>query len=551
MWCDIRTLCLVGTLALAIGQVPCAVADPAHAHGKAADPALRRFDDFVTQQLRTWDVPGAAVAIVKDGKVIFAQGFGYRDLDKRLKVTPDTLFNIGSTAKAFTAMSVGQLVDEGRLSWDTPVRHHLPTFRLVDSFATERMTPRDLLTHRSGLPAHDVAWLSAEGHPTRQELMQRLQYLEPSQEFRTTFQYSNLSYLVASELVAKVSGKSWDRWVQTRIFDPLGMSRSNLSEAQTRQSADFALPYAHDDDARPLSPDVKVYGRVVPLFFQSYENCGGCASIYSNIVDMARWLLLHLEGGQYGGARIISPAALREMHSPQMLVTGGAQSPQLLMPRGYEEMPFEGYGFGWFISSYRGHSLLWHTGGAMGLSAMVSIMPKERLGIVVLTNMHRTPLRRVVVFNSYDRLLGLEPAPWGRRFKDEEAKVRAAAQSRSELQRKERLARDSARPARPLGDYTGSYFNPGYGTLTVGADGKGLSAVANGYTSRFLHDSDDLFVIDHAEVRGLAVMDADFQIAGLAFKADAEGRIRGVIVKGQSPEDLDVEFVKVLDSAER
>src|SRR5579885_1593422 len=188
---------------------------------------LEGIEDFVRRMLEEWKVQGCAVAIIKDGEILLSQGFGLRNTAEGLEVTPETLFPIASCTKAFTATSVALLADEGKLDWDTPVRKYLPSFRLFDSFATERMTPRDLVTHRSGLPRHDLMWYHSTR--SRQELFDRLQYLEPSKDFRSLWQYQNLMYMTAGYLAGEVAGQSWEDLVQKRLFDPLGMTSSNFS----------------------------------------------------------------------------------------------------------------------------------------------------------------------------------------------------------------------------------------------------------------------------------------------------------------------------------
>src|SRR5580658_8495174 len=212
----------------------------------AAAQKLDGFDAFANKELRDWKCDGFAIAIVQDGKVILSKGYGLRDVKKNLPVTDKTLFAIGSATKSFTVTSLGVLVDQGKLDWDKPVRDYLPDFRLWDQFATERMTPRDLVTHRSGLPRHDLMWYNSPF--TRQELFDRLRYLEPNKDFRTTFQYQNLMFMTAGYLAGHVAGTTWQQLVRKSIFEPLGMSGSNFSVNDMQKSADFSLPYTVVND---------------------------------------------------------------------------------------------------------------------------------------------------------------------------------------------------------------------------------------------------------------------------------------------------------------
>ncbi|MBO0777821.1 MAG: beta-lactamase family protein, partial [Ktedonobacteraceae bacterium] len=202
---------------------------------------LQGFEDFVQTTMQEWQLPGLAIAIVKDSAVILSQGFGKRNVAEDLDVTPETLFAIGSCTKAFTATALGMLIDEEKLNWDTPVRQHLPAFKLCDAVASEQATARDLLSHRTGLPRHDMSWYRSSS--TRDELFERLQYLEPSKGFRELWQYQNLMYMVAGYLVEVVSGQTWEDFVRQRIMEPLGMTGSNFATDASRQTSDYAMPY--------------------------------------------------------------------------------------------------------------------------------------------------------------------------------------------------------------------------------------------------------------------------------------------------------------------
>src|SRR5205814_7500103 len=215
----------------------------------AKNPAdtLSGFDDFANGALKSWNVPGAAMAIVANGKVVSAKGFGLRDVKNNLPVTPDTLFPIGSCTKAFTTFVLGQLVDEGKLEWDKPVGRYVPGFRMFDDVTSRELTPRDLVTHRSGLPRHDLVWYNNQDL-SRKEIVERLQYLPPSAELRQRFQYNNLMFLTAGYLIEQLTGTKWEQAVRARIFEPLGMARSNFADVDSQKTTDFAKPYRDDHD---------------------------------------------------------------------------------------------------------------------------------------------------------------------------------------------------------------------------------------------------------------------------------------------------------------
>ena len=203
-----------------------------------AKPNLGDFDDFVNQAIKDWKVPGAAVAVVQGDKVILLKGYGYRDLEKQLPVTPNTLFAIGSITKSFTVSTMGMEMDEGKVDWDKPVRDYLPAFKMYDPVLTEQMMIRDLITHRSGLPRHDMVWYSSDF--SREDIIRRLQFLEPNKPLRSTFQYNNLMFMTAGYIAGLLNGKSWEDTVRERIFTPLGMNGTNFSLKDTQNSPDFA-----------------------------------------------------------------------------------------------------------------------------------------------------------------------------------------------------------------------------------------------------------------------------------------------------------------------
>jgi CubicO group peptidase (beta-lactamase class C family) len=268
-------------------------------------PTLGDLDAFVDQIMKDWKVPGLAVAVIQDGKVIFTKGYGHREVDKKLPVTPQTLFAIGSITKSFTVTAMGMLVDEGKLDWDAPVRNYLPGFKLYDPVASERMTPRDLITHRSGLPRHDLVWYSSNF--TRADMVRRLQYLEPSKDFRSAYQYNNLMFMTAGYLVGQVAGATWEEFVRGRILTPLGMQSTNFSVTDSQKSADFASPYQNTKDV------------VKEIPFHNIDQIAPAGSINSNVEDMAQYLLFHLSKGKHGDARLLSENNASQMQTPQMV----------------------------------------------------------------------------------------------------------------------------------------------------------------------------------------------------------------------------------------
>ncbi len=477
------------------------------AHADAA-ARLEGFDDFVRATMESWKVPGLAIGIVQDGEVIFLEGFGRRDVDRKLPVTPRTLFALASGTKAFTTMALGLLVDEGRLDWDTPVCHYLPAFRLHDSFVTERITPRDLVTHRSGLPRHDLVWYNSSS--SRGELVRRLQYLEPNKDFRAVWQYQNLMYMMAGYLIEHLTGLTWEAFVQQRIFQPLGLHGSNFAVEVSQATDDHALPYKEKDDTLTQVP-----------FYRQFA-VGPAGSINTNVADMTKWLLLHLGRGVYAQSRLISHAQIRDMHTPQMVIQ---------QPAKYAELPHASYGLGWFIEPYRGYDLVHHAGGIDGFSTMTTLMPRDNLGVVVLCNLNGTPAPWIVCLHAYDRLLGLDPIPWTERFKTEEAEWKGA-----EAKGKEKSAEDrvpETQPSHPFESYVGEYEHPGYGVLAFNLVDGALQAQLNDNTFPVQHYHYDTFelTMEQWDVRFKTTFTTNARGDIDAVAAPLEQSVRDIVFK--------------------
>ena len=446
---------------------------PVPGQSPSATANFAGFDSFVEQAMKDWKVPGLALAVVKDGQIVYAKGYGYRDVKNGLKVTPDTLFAIGSCSKAFTAAAIGILVDDGKLEWDKPVRTYLPDFALWDEYASAHLTVRDLLTHQSGLPRHDLMWY---GSPlSRQEIFERLRYLEPSKPLHAKYQYNNLMFMTAGILIGKVSGGTWEDFVQRRLLDPLGMKSTRLSVRDLAQAADASLPYNETN------------GEIKAIPYRNIDAIGPAGSINSSVNEMSHWLVAQLDKGKYNGKQVISEASLRENQTPQ-IVTGGA-------PR-YDEQFYSSYAMGWGVSAYRGHHVLAHSGGIDGFISQVRLLPKDKIGLVVLTN-SGTNVSAIVANNIIDRMLGLNEVPWAQRAKDDEAKAK-------EAQAKAKKTADATRkagthPSHDLKDFTGQFEHPAYGVLTIKQEGEELKSERNGATASLKHFHYDVFQVTDPE----------------------------------------------------
>jgi CubicO group peptidase (beta-lactamase class C family) len=457
------------------------------------------FAPFVDAQRQAWKAPGCAVAVVKDGGVASLEGFGQRDLARGLPVTPDTLFAIGSCTKAFTCAALGILVDEGRLDWDTPVRDYAPSFRMHDPFASERMTARDLVTHRSGLPRHDALWYA--GRFTRREIYDRLRHLEPNKDFRAVWQYNNLMYLAAGVLIEEITGAPWEVFIQERLLGPLGMARTNLSVTASQADRDFARPYHKKSDSNVVEE--------VP--FRNIDAVGPAGAINSSAADMARWLLLNLSKGRHGGARILSEAYLQQAFAPHAAMQAA--------PDDDPELGQTAYGLGWMISSYRGQAMVQHGGGIDGFLSLTTLLPRQGAGIVVLSNLSSGALNSIVTHRALDLLLGLEPIDWAERTMKREAE-------RKEAGEKGKLSADSSRkpdtrPSHPLEDYAGDYEHPGYGRASVALQDGRLRLSYGSFDLPLAHYHYEVFEGEYEplemKLKAAFALDQDGSVASLAL----------------------------------
>jgi len=425
----------------------------------AASPAakLQGLDDLAADAMKQWKVPGVAVAVVQDGKVIYAKGYGYRDVENKLPVTTATLFPIGSISKSFTALTFAILKNEGKVDWDQPVRSYLPEFQMNDPVASQEATPRDLFSHRTGLPRHDLVWYSSDF--SRQDLVGRVRYLKPNKGFRSAYQYNNLTVMTMGYLEGKLTGLGWEGAIRQKIFAPLGMSHSNLSVTDIEKTDDHALPYE-------LKKDV-----VTKVPYHNIDAIGPAGSINSSVDDMSHYLVFQLGDGKYEGKQIIAESDLREMHSPQTAV------PDLPPAFSLPGLGHFSYGLAWVATSYRGHNLVWHNGGIDGFYALLSMLPDDHMGVVILTNLPNGQTPEVLAYNVYDRLLGLDPMPWFDRFKDLEAKGKKQEEEAKKNKPTDR--KTGTHPSHSLADYAGEYQNPGYGSIKVAVKGDALELSLN------------------------------------------------------------------------
>jgi CubicO group peptidase (beta-lactamase class C family) len=444
----------------------------------------KQFREFMNYSMKFWNVPGAAVGIIRDGKIILAKGYGYRDLEKKLPVTYETLFAIGSTTKAFTAFSMALLAEEGKLDWDKPVKDYLPDFQLYDSHVTGQATPRDLAVHRTGLPRHDIMWY---GSPrTREELYHALRYLTPSKAFRYEFQYQNLMYMTAGYLVGRVSGGAWEEVVQKRILDPLGMTATNFSVDISRQSDNHALPYEEKKGQLKRIP-----------FYTAMQAIAPASGINSNVDNMLIWLLMNLRRGEYNDRRLISRESFQRLLTPQAVVRGIS----IERVAGFPEFSYPTYAMGWMVHHYRGFTVVHHGGNIDGFSSLAAFMPDTGFGVVVLTNKGKSFLPYAAAFHVFDRLMGVQPESWNERFKE----ILKQLVNNQAGEKDENPRKPGTSPSHPLTDYAGKFYHPGYGFSWITLENNTLHFKYNTCFSALGHYHYDIFEAAEGLVEGLKI----------------------------------------------
>jgi CubicO group peptidase (beta-lactamase class C family) len=417
------------------------------AQGQQAREPFPGFDAYVNAALKTWHVPGVGVAIVRNDSVLYAKGYGVREVGKPAAVDERTLFAIGSSSKAFTSAAVAILVDSGKVRLDAPATTYLLGFQLFDPYATREITVRDLLSHRSGLARGELLWYGADYD--RDEILRRVRYLPPTWSFRSQFGYQNIMFLAAGQIVAKVTNASWDDFIRQRIFQPLGMTSSSTSITAFAGQTDLASPHFELTDTV----------RAIP--YRNIDNIAPAGSINSNAVDMAQWLRLHLGDGKVNGKQIISKRMVDEMRSAQTVIRGGGgnQNPSAHL---------SAYGLGWFLSDYEGKLLVQHGGNIDGMTALVAMVPEEKFGIVILSNMNGSPMPATVMLRALDMQLKRPAKDWSAqmRLSYDSALTRAMAAQKAT----EATHVLGTKPSLALAAYAGTYADTMYGTVKITED---------------------------------------------------------------------------------
>jgi CubicO group peptidase (beta-lactamase class C family) len=411
-----------------------------------ADP-FAGLDTSFARVLKDWHAAGFAVAVVRKNEVIYAKGFGYRDYENKLPVTPHTLFAIGSCTKAFTASLIGLLQKDGKVDIDKPVRDYLPALKFNNDAMNNTVTLRDMMCHRTGLSRHDYVWYFFNT-PSRDSLLQRIQYMEPDAGIREKWQYNNFMFFAQGAVVEKLSGKTWEENVAEKLFQPLEMKESDFSVADMAKSTDASLGYTVKKDSLLKKMD-----------YYNISAMGPAGSINSNVTDMSNWVITWINGGKFGGKEILPASYVNQAMSVQMATGGGI--PEKESPDIY----FSGYGFGWFLSSYKGHYMVEHGGNINGFSANTCFFPSDSIGIVVLSNQNASYVPGIVRNLIADKVLHLEYKDWETSLKETNDKNNATAKDA----KKNMIStqKSGTHPSHELADYTGFFTDPGTGSFEI------------------------------------------------------------------------------------
>lgn len=428
---------------------------PATAGAQAANFAA--LDAYVESAIAEWQVPGLAMAIIRNDSIVHARGYGVVKVGEPARIDERTMFAAASTTKAFTAALIAMLVDEKKMRWDDPATMHLPGFQLYDPYVTRELTIRDLLSHRSGLSRGDLSWYGTPAD--RNEVIRRVRFLRPSTSFRSSYGYQNIMYIAASEAAARVAGKSWDQLVDERIYTPLGMNETVTSVRELAGRRNVAQPHALVDK------------KLVAIPYRNVDNIGGAGAMNSNAWEMAQWVRLQLANGMYGGKQLISSARIREMRRPHTVIQIDTIA-QRINPATH----LRAYGLGWSMEDYRGRLVLAHGGNLDGMSSVVGMIPEENIGVVILVNMNQVALPTAIMRRLWDMHLGGTPGDWSTVFLD----LRRDAITRFDSTER-KLAEDrvgGTRPSLALQSYAGSYSDSLYGRIAIRVEGNKLVADA-------------------------------------------------------------------------
>jgi len=419
---------------------------PLAAQPKKSPPAVAAFDAYVQQAVRDWAVPGLAITVVKDNRVIFQKGYGVRELGKPDPVDAQTLFACASTTKAMTAACMGMLVDEGKVNWDDPVTKHLPDFQLYDPYVTRELKVRDLFLHNSGVGNTDFLWTLMD--ISSDEILRRMRLVKPVYSLRSSFIYQNVFYLIAGKVIEKVSGQPWETVMRQRIFEPLNMTRTQPLRRLV-------------NDANQTSAHFRVRDTIRVIAHSSADAIAPAGAVWSCVADLSAWVRCMLDSSKYDGGRLLKPGTWAEMLRPQTMVTSAQFYPtqQLTQPA------WMTYGLGWFQQDYQGHKLNFHTGSLDGAIALHGQMPDQKIGVFILGNLDHAELRHALLYKTLDYFALGGTRDWSAECRRLYGQMAANIRQAEQTVKSQRVA--DTRPLISDGALVGRYTDPLYGQAEV------------------------------------------------------------------------------------
>ncbi len=480
---------------------------------------LPKVDQYIQQLMTEWEIAGSAVSIVYTDRVIFSKGFGYRDVANKLPVTTKTMFGIASNTKLFTSMAAAMLHEEKKLDLDKPVRTYMPELHFATGELDEKLTLRDMLSHRSGVPRWDGVW-SGSGY-SLQEILDRLQYMKPTMGFREGYLYNNNMYATAGAVTAKVNGTSWEQLIQTKLFDPLEMKQSSFSFEGAVKKGEFSKDY--------------LVGRVDKKL-KEYEPDTDCAcwapaaAIVSNVEELSNWMMAQINGGKFKGKQVIQSKAIIETMKPNNIA-----SKELV----YDEVFYGLYGMGRQTTDYKGHVMVSHGGVISGYRSTIAMFPKDSLAVIVLTNTAQgSPMANAAVYGIMDRLLQLVESPWTTKIKKEINKQET--KNWRELDSLKALKVKDTKPSHALAEYVGTYEHKAYGKIMITIEGDHLHMKHRIWDEALEHfHYDQFWSTEHPDM----TINNGLRVYKLHFTTNEAGKLDKI--KTRVGGDPEVEFVRM------
>lgn len=475
------------------------------------------FDKEMEANLKSWNMPGVGIGIVKNGKLVFVKGYGYRDYEKKLPITENTLFQIASNTKLFTATAIGLLVNEGKLDWDKPIRNFVPSIQFYNNELNNTITIRDMLSHRTGVTRHDLIWYKADFN--RAELFEKLKYLEPIQPLRQGFLYNNLMYAASGHIINLLEGKNWETYVQENLLQPLKMNNTVFTIADMKKKADYFVPYNEKRDTNIL---YKID------YNNETDGLGPAGSIISNITDLSHWLAALMNKGVYDGKQIIPEAVVNATMAPSIALENST------LKEGFTEILNPVYGMGRQSISYRGHQIVLHGGDLNGIHSQISYMPQDSIGVIVFVIGDHSLRYNPITYNIYEHLLGLSITPWSERgLKNRDASKKLGKEGRE----KATIGQvKGTKPSHSISDYLGNFENNAYGIINISQKDTQMQ-----FTLHNIHLPMSHFHYDRFDTKN----DEEDGFYSLNYQTNPQGEIDRFVV---SLDEGEVTFVRKADA---